>query len=145
MLSTIRNTIVKTNCRLHCNFLGGLKSPRLYKSLLAAVAIAFAVPSVSRVEAYENSVEAVQYGRSLFIFGDENDNAIRIGQFDNGDIVVQGIECDGRVTDVNAGDDLAVFSNVRNIFVKLGDGNDCVAASNDLLLLSDCLASVRDI
>ena len=84
---------------------------------------------------------AVLHGRSLYVYGDENDNAIRIGQIDNGDIVVQGIECNGVLTDVLSvnGEDFAVFSDVKNIFVNMGNGNDCVAASNDLLLLADCL------
>ncbi len=135
--SSIRKPIVNTYGSLYRQYLSALKPPLFYKSLLAAVAIIFSVPVDSRAEV--NEVEAVQHGRSLLIFGDENNNAIQIGQFDTGDIVVQGIECDGHVTEVNGEDELAEFSNVQNIFVKLGDGDDCVAASNELSLLSDCL------
>ncbi len=121
-----------------------LTPPTFNKLLLAAVAMVFAIPAVC-LATNDNHVEAVQYGKSLYIFGDENDNGIRIGQFANGDIVVEGIECGGQVTDVIANDeeDMAVFSDVKNIFVNLGGGNDCVAATNDLFLLADCLGLGR--
>ncbi len=89
----------------------------------------------------EGNVNVMQSGGSLFITGDDTANGIQIGQFYNGDFFVMGFDCNGGETSLNYGndDDYLVFSGVHNIFINTKRGDDCVAATNDLWGLANCL------
>ena len=139
---------VKNGCQTTCRNSGWLNSPVLYPLLLAVIAMPLVAPTNSHAYVSSpttaiavNNVRAVQYGKSLFIYGDQYDNAIRIGQYYNGDMFVEGLQCDGVETYVNHNSDeeLEVFSGVVHVYAFMGAGHDCVAVSNNLNRLRNCL------
>ena len=79
-------------------------------------------------------VTAWEDGGTLFVRGDNRDNAVAIVETDDGRVAVIGLDSDGSPTEVNNGD-FEVFDDVERIHVDLRRGDDTLSVGNDVAAL----------
>lgn len=85
-------------------------------------------------------ISVMQFGPSLFIYGNNNDNLIWFGQFPNGDIAVLGLGGANGQTVINGeADNFGRYSGVKNVFINTFGGNDLVIGTNNIFELYECL------
>lgn len=113
---------------------------------LAITALVFSTPAfagapLAPTPTTVDYISAMQYGNSLFINGNNNNNLIWIGQSPSGKIVVLGLGGVGVETSINgaAPNTFSAFSGVENIFVNTFGGHDLVIATNNIYALHECL------
>src|SRR4051812_3797199 len=81
-------------------------------------------------------VSAVVRGGTLFVRGDNNDNAVVIQQTGAQRFTVVGADADTTINGQDAGMEFTA-NRVRNFDIDLGGGDDSLGISNNLTFLAD--------